>query len=140
MTPGEPTAALFAAGRQYLAAVTVVGPHARSHGLLNGDVLLAEPERLIRWLALSTGDTGDSQDANSIISQLLQFGILYWRLKWGGNFAKFLLVNVSEENYGNLGPGNRVARRVGRYARRRGSASDPVRPPRYRAVHLRGFR
>jgi hypothetical protein len=69
MMPGEPTVALFAAGRQYLAAITVVGPYARSHGLLNGDVLLAEPERLM--LALSTGDRGNSQDANSNIPQLL---------------------------------------------------------------------
>jgi hypothetical protein len=59
MMPGEPTVALFAAGRQYLAAVTVVGSHhLRSHGLVDGDVELAEPERLIRWLALTTGNAG----------------------------------------------------------------------------------
>jgi len=59
--PGEATVALFAAGRQYLAAVTVVGSHrVRSHGLLEGDVLLAEPERLIRWLAVTTGE-GDGK-------------------------------------------------------------------------------
>jgi hypothetical protein len=58
MTPGEPTVALFAGGRQYLAAVTVVGSNrVRSHGLLEGDVLLAEPERLIRWLAVTTGNS-----------------------------------------------------------------------------------
>ena len=60
MTPGEPTVALFAAGRQYLAAVTDVGSsRVRSHGLLGGDVLLAEPERFIRWLALTTGDSDE---------------------------------------------------------------------------------
>jgi hypothetical protein len=58
MTPGGPTVALFAAGRRYLAAVTVVGPdRVRSHGLLVGDVLLAEPERLIHWLAVTTGSS-----------------------------------------------------------------------------------
>jgi hypothetical protein len=56
MTPGEPTIALFGADRQYLAAITVVGSgHVRSHGLLEGDALLAEPERLIRWLAVIVG-------------------------------------------------------------------------------------
>jgi hypothetical protein len=48
MMPGDPTVALFAAGRQYRAAVTAVAPdRVRSPGLLEGDVLLAEPERLI---------------------------------------------------------------------------------------------
>ena len=56
MTPGEPTVALFAVGRRYLAAVTLVGSdHVRSHGLLEGDVLLAEPERLGHWLAVTAG-------------------------------------------------------------------------------------
>jgi hypothetical protein len=52
MTPGEPSIGLFAAGRVYLGAVTVVGPsRIRSVGLLDGDAALAEPERLARWLA-----------------------------------------------------------------------------------------
>ena len=56
MTPGEPSIALFAAGRDYLAAVTVVGPdRIRSDGLLDGDVALADPERLARWLAVTVG-------------------------------------------------------------------------------------
>jgi hypothetical protein len=56
MTPGEPSIALFAAGRDYLTAVTVIGPgRIRSYGLLDGDVLLAEPERLARWLAVTAG-------------------------------------------------------------------------------------
>jgi hypothetical protein len=56
MTPGQPAIALFAADREYLAAVTVVGSrHVRSPGLLDGDVLLAEPERLIHWLAVTVG-------------------------------------------------------------------------------------
>ena len=46
MTPGEPTVALFAPDRQYPTSVTVVGSNrVRSHGLLQGDVLLAQPER-----------------------------------------------------------------------------------------------
>ena len=58
MTPGEPTVALFAAGRRYLIAVTVVGSNrVRSDGLLEGDAPLAEPERLIRWLAVTTGNS-----------------------------------------------------------------------------------
>jgi hypothetical protein len=60
MTPGEPTVALFAADRQYLAAVTLVGSNrVRSYGLLEGDVLLADPERLIRWLAVTRGNSDE---------------------------------------------------------------------------------
>lgn len=63
MTPGDPTVALFGADRQYLAAITVVGPgHVRSPGLLEGDVLLAEPERLIRWLAVTAGSVRGTRD------------------------------------------------------------------------------
>jgi hypothetical protein len=53
MTPGDPTVALFAAGRQYRAAVTtaIAPDYVRSPGLLEGDTLLAEPERLAHWLA-----------------------------------------------------------------------------------------
>jgi hypothetical protein len=57
-TPGDPTIALFAAGRQYRAAVTAIAPdHVRSPGLLDGDVLLAEPERLTHWLAAMARST-----------------------------------------------------------------------------------
>ena len=57
-TPGDPTIALFAADRQYRAAVTAIAPdHLRSPGLLEGDVLLAEPERLIRWLTATARST-----------------------------------------------------------------------------------
>ena len=56
MTPGQPTVALFASGRRYLAAVTVLRPgRVRSEGLLNGDVLLAEPGRLMTWLGSAGG-------------------------------------------------------------------------------------
>lgn len=56
MTPGDPTLALFSPGRRYLTAVTVVGPDfVRSPGLLEGDVPLAEPQRLLDWLAAATG-------------------------------------------------------------------------------------
>jgi len=58
MTPGDPTVALFAARRQYRAAVTAIAPdHVRSPGLLEGDALLAEPERLAHWLAGAHGVT-----------------------------------------------------------------------------------
>lgn len=58
MTLGDPTVALFAAGRQYRAAVTAIAPdHVRSPGLLEGDVLLAEPERLAHWLTATAGST-----------------------------------------------------------------------------------
>jgi len=63
MMPGEPTVALFAAGRRYLAAITIVGSaHVRSLGLLEGDVLLAEPERLIHWLTVTTGSKSFGSD------------------------------------------------------------------------------
>ena len=56
MAPGEPTIALFAAERRYLAAITLVGwGHVRSPGLLEGDVLLAGPARFVRWLAVTGG-------------------------------------------------------------------------------------
>jgi hypothetical protein len=32
--------------------------HLRSHGLVDGDVELPEPERLFRWLALTAGNAG----------------------------------------------------------------------------------
>jgi hypothetical protein len=56
MTPGGPSIALFGAGRDYLTTVTLVGSsRIRSHGLLDGDVPLAEPEHLTHWLAVTVG-------------------------------------------------------------------------------------
>jgi hypothetical protein len=56
MMPGRPALTAFASGRRYLAAVTVLRPdRVRSEGLLNGDVLPAEPGRLITWLGSAGG-------------------------------------------------------------------------------------
>jgi hypothetical protein len=49
---GGPAIALYGADRQYLAAITIVGPdRLRSHALLEADVLLADPERMLTWIS-----------------------------------------------------------------------------------------
>jgi hypothetical protein len=63
MMPGGPTVALFAIGRRPLATVSAVGrDYVRSPGSVTGDVLLAEPERLVRWLALVSDPTHFGHD------------------------------------------------------------------------------
>jgi hypothetical protein len=56
MTPGQPTVAPFASGRSTsLPSLSFAPGWVRSEGLLNGDVLLAEPGRLITWLGSAGG-------------------------------------------------------------------------------------
>ncbi len=55
MTPGEPTFAFYAADRLHLASITLLRPDwERSLALLEGDFLLANPERTLKWLASVT--------------------------------------------------------------------------------------